>query len=263
MAQFSVNAQRFDPYKNFKFRVKWDGRYVAGVSKVGALKRTTEVVKHREGGDPEHQPQVARAHRVRGDHARARRHPRHRVRAVGEQGLELRLRARRGDLAARISARTSSSRSTTRPASSPSPTRSSAAGCRSTRRCPTSTPTPTPSRSSTSSWRTRAGSATTTSSSRPSRASPNQRGDARCRLATPLPSSACGNEGSTSRPSGVHCSFSAPQRTRRPRRAMTTPPRWRSGCGTPACLPCEPISSARRSTRWRAARSAGRTWNSS
>ncbi len=52
MAQFSVNPQRFDPYKNFKFRVKWDGRYVAGVSKVGGLKRTTEVVKHREGGDP-------------------------------------------------------------------------------------------------------------------------------------------------------------------------------------------------------------------
>jgi phage tail-like protein len=52
MAQFTVNATRFDPYKNFKFRVKWDGRYVAGISKVGALKRTTEVVKHREGGDP-------------------------------------------------------------------------------------------------------------------------------------------------------------------------------------------------------------------
>ena len=52
MAQFSVNATRFDPYKNFKFRVKWDGRYVAGISKVGALKRTTEVVKHRDGGDP-------------------------------------------------------------------------------------------------------------------------------------------------------------------------------------------------------------------
>ena len=52
MAQFSVNAQRFDPYKNFKFRVKWDGKYVAGISKCGALKRTTEVVKHREGGDP-------------------------------------------------------------------------------------------------------------------------------------------------------------------------------------------------------------------
>jgi phage tail-like protein len=41
-----------NPYKNFKFRVKWDGKYVAGVSKVGMLKRTTEVVKHREGGDP-------------------------------------------------------------------------------------------------------------------------------------------------------------------------------------------------------------------
>ena len=52
MAQFSVNASRFDPYKNFKFRIKWNGRYVAGVSKVSALKRTTEVVKHREGGDP-------------------------------------------------------------------------------------------------------------------------------------------------------------------------------------------------------------------
>ena len=52
MAQFSVNAQRFDPYKNFKFRVKWDGRYVAGISKVSALKRTTTPVEHREGGDP-------------------------------------------------------------------------------------------------------------------------------------------------------------------------------------------------------------------
>jgi phage tail-like protein len=52
MATFSVNSHRFDPYKNFKFRVKWDGRYVAGISKVSALKRTTEVVEHREGGDP-------------------------------------------------------------------------------------------------------------------------------------------------------------------------------------------------------------------
>ena len=52
MAQFTVNAQRFDPYKSFKFRVRWDGKYVAGVSKVSALKRTTELVEHREGGDP-------------------------------------------------------------------------------------------------------------------------------------------------------------------------------------------------------------------
>jgi phage tail-like protein len=52
VAQFSINTHRFDPYKNFKFRVKWEGRYVAGVSKVTALKRTTELVEHREGGSP-------------------------------------------------------------------------------------------------------------------------------------------------------------------------------------------------------------------
>jgi phage tail-like protein len=52
VAQFNVNPNRFDPYKNFKFRVRWDGRYVAGVSKVSALKRSTELVEHREGGNP-------------------------------------------------------------------------------------------------------------------------------------------------------------------------------------------------------------------
>jgi len=52
MAQFAVNTHRFDPYKNFKFRVKWDGKFVAGISKCGALKRTTEVVEHRDGADP-------------------------------------------------------------------------------------------------------------------------------------------------------------------------------------------------------------------
>jgi phage tail-like protein len=51
MAEFTVNTTRFDPYKNFKFRLKWDGQYIAGVSKCSMLKRTTEVVKHREGGD--------------------------------------------------------------------------------------------------------------------------------------------------------------------------------------------------------------------
>jgi phage tail-like protein len=50
--EFTVNPYRLDPYKNFKFRVKWDGQYVAGVSKVSPLKRTTEVVEHRSGGDP-------------------------------------------------------------------------------------------------------------------------------------------------------------------------------------------------------------------
>ncbi len=52
VSQFSVNPQRFDPYKDFKFRVKWDNRYVAGVSRVSELRRVTEVVTHREGGDP-------------------------------------------------------------------------------------------------------------------------------------------------------------------------------------------------------------------
>jgi phage tail-like protein len=49
--QFQVNTTRVDPYKNFKFRLRWDGKIVAGVSKVSALKRTTEVVSHREGND--------------------------------------------------------------------------------------------------------------------------------------------------------------------------------------------------------------------
>jgi phage tail-like protein len=52
MAQFTVNPDRFDPYKDFKFRVKWDGQYVAGITKVSALKRMTEIIEHREGGDP-------------------------------------------------------------------------------------------------------------------------------------------------------------------------------------------------------------------
>jgi phage tail-like protein len=51
MAQFSVNTTRIDPYKNFKFRVTVDGQPVAGVSKISGLKRTTEVVQHRDGGD--------------------------------------------------------------------------------------------------------------------------------------------------------------------------------------------------------------------
>jgi phage tail-like protein len=52
MPQFSVNATRFDPYKNFKFRVKWDGREVAGITRVSGLRRRTDVIEHREGGDP-------------------------------------------------------------------------------------------------------------------------------------------------------------------------------------------------------------------
>lgn len=53
MAQFTVNPQRGTPYPGFKFKVREvGGTYLAGISKVGALKRTTEVVEHREGGDP-------------------------------------------------------------------------------------------------------------------------------------------------------------------------------------------------------------------
>lgn len=52
MARFSVNTHRFDPYKNFKFKLKWDGQYVAGLSKCSALRRTTEVTEWREAGDP-------------------------------------------------------------------------------------------------------------------------------------------------------------------------------------------------------------------
>ena len=55
MAQFTVNATRFDPYKNFMFRVRWDNKYVAGVTKMGALKRSTDPVVHRDGADPSHE----------------------------------------------------------------------------------------------------------------------------------------------------------------------------------------------------------------
>ncbi len=53
MATLVAKPNRYDPYKNFKFRVSFgDGPYVAGLSKMSALRRTTEVVEHREGGDP-------------------------------------------------------------------------------------------------------------------------------------------------------------------------------------------------------------------
>ncbi len=52
MAQFTVNPHRNDPYKGFKFRLKWDGKIIAGISKVSALRRTTEVVMYRDGSEP-------------------------------------------------------------------------------------------------------------------------------------------------------------------------------------------------------------------
>ncbi len=91
MAQFSVNPTRFDPYKNFIFRVKWDGRYVAGVSKVSGLKRTTEVVKHREGGDPSSSSRKSPG-RTEYDAITLERGVTHdvAVRAMGQQRVELR-----------------------------------------------------------------------------------------------------------------------------------------------------------------------------
>lgn len=51
--QLTTDTTRDDPYKNFRFKVKWDGNYVAGISKVSMLERSTEVVEHRAGGDPD------------------------------------------------------------------------------------------------------------------------------------------------------------------------------------------------------------------
>ena len=74
MSEFTVNATRFDPYKNFKFRVKWDGKYVAGISKVTSLKRTTRGGQAPARRRPKLQPEVTRAHRVGGRHTQPRGH---------------------------------------------------------------------------------------------------------------------------------------------------------------------------------------------
>ncbi len=50
MARMNPSTNRFDPYRNFRFQVKLDGQYVAGLTKMGALKRTTEMVEFREAG---------------------------------------------------------------------------------------------------------------------------------------------------------------------------------------------------------------------
>ena len=161
MAQFSVNAQRFDPYKNFKFRVKWDGKYVAGVHKVGALKRTTEVVEHREGGDP----------------STGRKSPgRTKFEAITlERGVthdkEFELWANKvwnfgAGLGAEVSLK-----DFRKPGSLRSRTKSSAVGSPSFRLSPISMPTPMLSRSNRSNWRMRVGCATTRCPSQPSRAS--------------------------------------------------------------------------------------------
>jgi len=54
MPQFTVNSYRFDPYRNFKFRVVVDGAPVAGLNKCSALRKTTETTEWRTGGDASH-----------------------------------------------------------------------------------------------------------------------------------------------------------------------------------------------------------------
>ena len=108
MVQFAVNSHRIDPYKNFKFRLVWndEGNFgpIAGISKVSGLKRTTELVSHRDGGDlstKHHSPGVSTFEPITVERGIT---PRQRVREMGDQGLF----ARRATAASRcsISART-------------------------------------------------------------------------------------------------------------------------------------------------------------
>ena len=55
---FPTNVHRHDPYRTFKFQILMGGQPVAGLSKMGALKKTTEVVPWRVGGDPSHVRQL-------------------------------------------------------------------------------------------------------------------------------------------------------------------------------------------------------------
>lgn len=73
--EFSVNTTRYDPYRTFQFKVMWGGKYVAGVSKVSSLTRTTQVVKHREGGSPALEHRSPPTDRIQRHHPRARRDP--------------------------------------------------------------------------------------------------------------------------------------------------------------------------------------------
>jgi len=51
---FPANTHRHDPYRTFKFQVLIEGKPVAGLKKMTALKKTTEAVDWRTGGDPTH-----------------------------------------------------------------------------------------------------------------------------------------------------------------------------------------------------------------
>ena len=90
--------------------------YVAGISKVQRAEAHHRGRRAPRGRRSQHAPQIPGPHQIRCHHARTRRHPRHRFRAVGQQGLEFRRRRRAPSRRSPISARTSSSTCSTRPA---------------------------------------------------------------------------------------------------------------------------------------------------
>ena len=59
---FTATVLKYDPYRNFKFLIKWDGNYVAGVNKISALTQTVEKVEWRTGGDPNYSAMLPRPH---------------------------------------------------------------------------------------------------------------------------------------------------------------------------------------------------------
>ena len=83
MPEFPVNPHRFNPYKSFKFRVKRDGKYVAGVSRISGLRRSTDVVEQRRRRSQLHS-QVPRRDSLPAARLGTGSYARHRVRAVGE-----------------------------------------------------------------------------------------------------------------------------------------------------------------------------------
>lgn len=52
MTEFSVNPHRRHAYGNRRFRVRWDGRVVPGVTRVSGLVRRTDTIATRDGNDP-------------------------------------------------------------------------------------------------------------------------------------------------------------------------------------------------------------------
>src|SRR5213592_2233344 len=169
MAEFSVNPTRFDPYKNFKFRIKWDGRYVAGISKISGLRRTTEVIQHREGGDPSSsrkspgRTEYAPVTLERGvTHDPEFENWANKVWRFGAGlGAEVSLKDFRKDILPSIS--------TTRRGNLFCLTKSTAVGSLNTRYCRIWMPMRTPLPSSSSNWKMKAGSATTRLRNQPSR----------------------------------------------------------------------------------------------